>query len=92
MLGWQHDCFEAVHIFTSFCWDGIEGDSALQQLQAAAQVRVLFPLTPTLPLRTHAAQAVGKAAAATVLLPLAIGVDLIILPGPQVLTYYTSWQ
>ena len=25
------------------------------------------------------------------LLPLAIGIDLIILPGPQVLTYYTSW-
>lgn len=40
----------------------------------------------------YGVKAVGKAAAATVLLPLAIGVDLIILPGPQVLTYYTSWQ
>ena len=37
-------------------------------------------------------KAVGKAAVATLMLPLAIGVDLIILPGPQVLTYYTSWQ
>ncbi|GBF97013.1 hypothetical protein Rsub_09810 [Raphidocelis subcapitata] len=36
--------------------------------------------------------AASRAAAATLLLPLAIGVDLIILPGPQVLTYYTSWE
>ena len=39
---------------------------------------------------SYGIKAVGRAAAATVLLPLAIGVDLIVLPGPQVLTYYTG--
>jgi hypothetical protein len=39
---------------------------------------------------SYGIKAVGKAAAATVMLPLAIGIDLIILPGPQVLTYYTG--
>lgn len=34
--------------------------------------------------QAYGIKAVGRAAAATVLLPLAIGVDLIILPGPQV--------
>jgi hypothetical protein len=33
---------------------------------------------------SYGIKAVGRAAAATVLLPLAIGIDLIILPGPQV--------
>jgi hypothetical protein len=33
--------------------------------------------------RSYGLQAVGRAAAATVMLPLAVGVDLIILPGPQ---------
>lgn len=34
--------------------------------------------------KNYGIKAVGQAAAATVMLPLAIGVDLIILPGPQV--------
>lgn len=34
--------------------------------------------------KSYGITAVGKAAAATVMLPLALGVDLIILPGPQV--------
>jgi hypothetical protein len=41
---------------------------------------------------SYGIKAVGRAAVATVMLPLAIGVDLIILPGPQVLSYYTAWQ
>ncbi|WIA19636.1 hypothetical protein OEZ85_005572 [Tetradesmus obliquus] len=42
--------------------------------------------------KSYGLAAVGRAAAATVMLPLAVGVDLVILPGPQVLTYYTMWQ
>ncbi|KAF6258069.1 hypothetical protein COO60DRAFT_1701524 [Scenedesmus sp. NREL 46B-D3] len=42
--------------------------------------------------KSYGLKAVGRAAAATVMLPLAVGVDLVILPGPQVLTYYTMWQ
>eukprot|EP00879_Flechtneria_rotunda_P009390 GHRR01009832.1.p1 GENE.GHRR01009832.1~~GHRR01009832.1.p1 ORF type:complete len:342 (+),score=115.83 GHRR01009832.1:46-1026(+) len=42
--------------------------------------------------KSYGLKAVGRAAAATVMLPLAVGVDLIILPGPQVLTYYTMWE
>lgn len=34
--------------------------------------------------KNYGIKAVGKAAAATLMLPLAVGVDLIILPGPQV--------
>jgi hypothetical protein len=34
--------------------------------------------------KSYGIAAVGRAAAATVMLPLAVGVDLIILPGPQV--------
>eukprot|EP00879_Flechtneria_rotunda_P028023 GHRR01030097.1.p1 GENE.GHRR01030097.1~~GHRR01030097.1.p1 ORF type:complete len:205 (+),score=88.64 GHRR01030097.1:46-615(+) len=34
--------------------------------------------------KSYGLKAVGRAAAATVMLPLAVGVDLIILPGPQV--------
>jgi hypothetical protein len=34
--------------------------------------------------KNYGIKAVGRAAAATVMLPLAVGVDLIILPGPQV--------
>lgn len=34
--------------------------------------------------KSYGIKAVGRAAAATVMLPLALGVDLIILPGPQV--------
>jgi hypothetical protein len=34
--------------------------------------------------KNYGIKAVGRAAAATVMLPLAIGVDLVILPGPQV--------
>lgn len=34
--------------------------------------------------KSYGIKAVGRAAAATVMLPLAVGVDLIILPGPQV--------
>lgn len=34
--------------------------------------------------QSYGIKAVGKAAAATLMLPLALGVDLIILPGPQV--------
>lgn len=36
--------------------------------------------------------ATGKAALAGLALPLAFGLDVIIIPGPQVLTYYTLWQ
>jgi hypothetical protein len=34
--------------------------------------------------KSYGLKAVGRAAAATVMLPLAVGVDLVILPGPQV--------
>ena len=34
--------------------------------------------------KSYGLKAVGKAAAATIMLPVAVGVDLIILPGPQV--------
>jgi hypothetical protein len=37
--------------------------------------------------KSYGIAAVGRAAAATVMLPLAVGVDLIILPGPQVSLY-----
>lgn len=40
--------------------------------------------------KSYGIKAVGKAAAATLMLPLAMGVDLIILPGPQVKVDYVG--
>jgi hypothetical protein len=40
--------------------------------------------------KSYGLKAVGRAAAATVMLPLAVGVDLVILPGPQVCSQICS--
>jgi hypothetical protein len=41
--------------------------------------------------KSYGLKAVGRAAAATVMLPLAVGVDLVILPGPQVTLEVFYW-
>lgn len=34
----------------------------------------------------------AKAALAGLMLPIAFGIDIVVIPGPQVLTYYTLWE
>mmetsp|Transcript_2533 Transcript_2533/g.3831 ORF Transcript_2533/g.3831 Transcript_2533/m.3831 type:complete len:451 (-) Transcript_2533:301-1653(-) len=39
-----------------------------------------------------AKNSIFKATAAALLLPIAFGIDILIIPGPQVLTYYSLWE
>lgn len=41
---------------------------------------------------SYGLQAAGRAAVAGLMLPIAFGIDIIVIPGPQVLTYYTLWE